>query len=47
MSLGMLQGRLSKGKVTVAEKHKTDESWRGKGSNRAEKRSEFRVTNIL
>ena len=28
MSLGTLQGKLSKGNVTAAEKHKTDESSR-------------------
>lgn len=30
MSLGILQGKLSKGNVTVAEKHKAGESWREK-----------------
>lgn len=30
MSLEILQGTLKKGKITVPEKHKADESWRPK-----------------
>lgn len=40
MSLGILQGEVSKVNVTGDEKHETDKSLEEKGSNRAEKWSE-------